>query len=169
MKKKSINNEDPSINFRLPKELREQIIQEAQLLNSTVSNYLRNHLDDFFSGKLYEKEIVFDQELKLINSAEFLQLVVWVFSKRRNEKCTSTNNELNSYIRTIKKLEGILPDNLVIEFDKILMDLIRVQGDTSQYRVFKFCGQSYTTPTFDYEKLENFVLNDMLSYYATKI
>lgn len=169
MKKKIINNYDPSINFKLPKELREQVAVEAALLNVTVSNYLRSHLVDFYSGKLFEKEIVFDHSHELINSSEFLQLVVWVFSKRKSEKCKSTNNQLNRYIRTIKKLEGVLPDSLVIEFDKVLMDLIRVHGDTSSFRVFKFCGQSYTTPGFDYEKLESFILNEMNSYYATKI
>lgn len=169
MKKQNIKNEDPSINFRLPKELRDQVAKEAELLNVTVSNYLRNHLDDFYSGKLFKKEIVFDHRYELINSNEFLQLVVWVFSKRKNEKCIATNDQLNCYIRTIKKLEGILPDSLVIEFDKVLMDLIRVQGDTSSYRVFKFCGQSYTTAGFDYEKLESFILDEMKSYYAEKI
>ncbi len=169
MKKKSINNDDPSINFRLPKDLREKVAKEAALLNVTVSNYLRNHLVDFYSGKLFEKEIVFDHSHELINSNEFLQLVVLVFSKRKNEKCKSTNDQLNRYIRTIKKLEGILPDSLVIEFDKVLMDLIRVQGDTSSFRVFKFCGQSYTTTGFDYEKLESFILDEMNSYYAEKI
>ena len=169
MKKQNIKNEDPSLNFRLPKELRAPVAKEAALLNVTVSNYLRNHLVDFYSGKLFEKEIGFDHSHELINSNEFLQLVVWVFSKRKNEKCKSTNDQLNRYIRTIKKLEGILPDSLVIEFDKVLMDLIRVQGDTSSFRVFKFCGQSYTTPGFDYEKLESFILDEMNSYYAEKI
>jgi hypothetical protein len=168
VKKNSIKNEDPSINFKLPQELRAQVEKEAKLANSTVSNYLRNHLADFYSGNLYDNKFSFNLSHDVINSAEFLQLLVWIFSKRRNEKCIATNDQLNRYIRTIKKLEGILPDSLVIEFDKVLMDLIRVQSDTSSSRVFIFCGQS-TAPRFDYEKLENFVLNEMISYYATKI
>ncbi len=169
MKKKSINNDDPSINFKLPKELREQVVREAQLVNSTVSNYLRNHLVDFYSGKLFEEKSLFDHSLELINSTEFLQLVVWVFSKRNNEICTSTNNQLNGYIRTIKKLDNNLPRDLVVEFDKVLMDLIRVQSEKNTFRSFKFCKSNYDTSLFDYDKLENFLLNEAQSYYAEKI
>ena len=163
MKKKSINNEDPSINFRLPKELREQVIQEAQLLNSTVSNYIRNHLIEFLSGKLYEKEIAFYKSLQFINSTEFLQLVTWVFVQRKSEKCGATEVQLNRYKQTLKKLDGNLPESLVVEFDKVLIDLLRFQGDPSSNRVFKFGGNSYTNSLFDYGKLESFLLNEVKS------
>lgn len=169
MKKKSINNDDPNINFRLPKELREQVVCEAALLNNTVSNYLRNHLVDFYSGKLFEEKSLFDHSLELINSTEFLQLVVWVFSKRNNEICTSTNEQLNGYIRTIKKLDNNLPTDLVAEFDKVLMDLIRVQSKKNTFRSFKFCKNTSDTTLFDYDKLENFLLIEAQSYYAEKI
>ena len=43
-KKQKIKNEDPSINFRLPEELKEKIYKEASIKNKTISNYLRVHL-----------------------------------------------------------------------------------------------------------------------------
>ena len=161
--------DDISINFRIPKELRAKVANEAELLNVTISNYLRNHLVDFYSGKLFEEKSLFDHSLELINSTEFLQLVVWVFSKRNNEICTSTNDQLNGYIRTIKKLDSNLPRDLVVEFDKVLMDLIKVQGEKTAFRSFKFCKNNYDTSLFDYDKLENFLLNEAKSYYAEKI
>lgn len=169
MKKKSIINEDPSINFRLPKELREQVIQEAQLLNSTVSNYIRNHLIEFLSGKLYEKEIEFYKSLQFINSTEFLQLVTWVFVQRKSEKCSATETQLNKYKQTLKKLDGNIPESLVVEFDKVLIDLLRFQGDPSSNRVFKFGGNSYTNSLFDYGKLEHFLLNEVKSGFTESI
>lgn len=169
MKKQSIKNEDPSINFRLPKELREQVVKEAQLLNRTVSNYIRNHLIEFLSGKLYEKEIAFYKSLEFINSTEFLQLVAWVFAQRKNDKCSSTEVQLNGYKQTLKKLEGNLPDSLVVEFDKVLMDILRFQSDTSSSRAFKFCGNSYTNPLFDYDKLEDYLLNEVSGSFVESI
>ena len=169
MKKKSINNEDPSINFRLPKELREQVIQEAQLLNSTVSNYIRNHLIEFLSGRLYEKQIAFYKSQEFLNTTEFLQLVTWVFVQRKIEKCSATEAQLNRYKQTLKKLDGNLPESLVVEFDKVLIDLLRFQGDPNSNRVFKFGGNSYTNSLFDYGKLESFLLNEVKSNFIESI
>jgi hypothetical protein len=163
VKKNSINNEDPSINFRLPKELREQVVREAVLLKSTVSNYIRNHLIEFLSGRLYEKEIAFYKSQEFLNTTEFLQLVTWVFVQRKKEKCSATEARLNSYKQTLKKLEGNLPDSLVLEFDKVLIDLLRFQADLSSSRAFEFGGNSYTNPLFDYCKLEHFLLNEINS------
>lgn len=163
MKKKSINNDDPSINFKLPKELREQVIREADLLNSTVSNYLRNHLIEFLSGRLYEKEIALYKKQEILNTTEFLQLVTWVFVQRKNDKCIATEAQLNSYKQTLKKLEGKLPNSIVLEFDKVLVDLLRFQVDLSSSRAFKFGGNSYTNPLLDYSKLEHFLLNEISS------
>jgi hypothetical protein len=163
VKKKSINNDDPSINFKLPKELREQVVREAELLNGTVSNYLRNHLIEFLSGRLYEKEIAFYKKQEFLNTTEFLQLVTWVFAQRRNDKCIATEAQLNSYKQTLKKLDSNLPESLVLEFDKVLIDLLRFQADPSSNRAFKFCGNSYTNPLFDYGKLEHFLLNEISS------
>ncbi len=169
MKSKKKMKDDISINFRIPKELRAKVAKDAELLNITVSKYLRNHLVDFYSGKLFEEKLLFDHSLELINSTEFLQLVVWVFSKRNNEICASTNEQLSGYIRTIKKLDSNLPDDLVVEFDKVLMDLIRVQGEKTTFRSFKFCKNNYDASLFDYDKLEKFLLNEAHSYYAEKI
>lgn len=163
MKKKSINNDDPSINFKLPKELREQVVREADLLNSTVSNYLRNHLIEFLSGRLYEKEIAFYKKQEFLKTTEFLQLVTWVFVQRKNNKCIATEAQLNSYKQTLKKLDGNLPDYLVVEFDKVLEDLFRFQADASSYRYFKFSGTTVSNPLFDYGKLEHFLLNEISS------
>lgn len=163
MKKKSINNDDPSINFKLPKELRDQVVREAALLNSTVSNYLRNHLIEFLSGRLYQKEISMYKSQEFLNTTEFLQLVSWVFAQRKNDKCNSTELQLNSYKQTLKKLEGNVSNHLVFEFDKVLVDLLRFQADLSSSRAFKFGGNSYTNPLFDYGKLEHFLLNEINS------
>ena len=67
----------------------------------------------------------------------------------------------------VHRLQG--DEGASIEFDKVLVDLLRVQGEAGSYHIFKFCETSYRTSLFDYEKLENFILNEMMIYYATKI
>jgi hypothetical protein len=167
--KKKIKNEDPTINFKLPLELKMQVTKEAQKLNCTVSNYIRNHLIEFLSGKLFEKEIAIYESLEFVNSTEFLQLIAWVLIKKKDEKCNSTEVQLNGYKRSIKKLEGNLPNDIIVEFDKVLGDLIRVQGDKGFIRSFRVFGNGYTKPLFDYDKLEEFLLNEVKSFYSITI
>lgn len=170
-KKQRIKNEDPSINFRLSPELKKWIFNEAISENKTVSNYLRDHLTSFMDGSLYEKNVSWYQDKEFINSTSFLQLVSFVFSKRKNSTCVSTDDQLDWHIRTIKKLDLEFPKELVIEFDKVLVDLIRVKKENSTYSSarFKFCEDSYSNPIFNYELLEDYLLNVLKPYHVVVV
>ena len=102
-KKKRIINEDPSINFRLPEVLKKKIKELAQKENKTVSKYLVGHLEGFIDGSLFEEEFTFEQEQKFMFSEEFMQLIVWMYSKRKRKECDETEYELNVYIDTLKR------------------------------------------------------------------
>ncbi len=161
-KKIKIKNEDPSINFRLPEALKIQIYKEAAILNKTVSNFLRDHLEEFLNGTLYEKEIQEYKSDSFINSTEFLKLVVWVY-KKRNKSDYEEKDALrqDDYISTIKSIEGQLPQELNGEFDKVLFDLIKVKNETGSYKSYEFCksGRLYENG-FNYNLLETYVLKD---------
>jgi len=161
MSEKSINLE-PTINLRVSSELKNQIITEAKFFKQTVSQYLRNHLTEFMNGDLYKKEISFYKNQKFINSTEFLQLIVWMYQKKGNEKCASTEKQLSTYISTLKLIDKNLPSYLVEEFDKVLEDIIRVKNEDSEYnKIFRFCDTSYFNNGFDYTKLENYLLSEV--------
>lgn len=163
-KNTKISNEDPSINFKLPENLKDQITREANLENKTVSTYLRDHLEKFIDGSLYEKEVA-DFKLKSFkNSTEFLQLVTWVFAKRSNNECKTSNVVLNRYIETIKRIDNNLTPRLKQEFDKVLFDLLKVRNEDSSYRSFSFCLISYRSENFDYQVLEDYLLNPGIDY-----
>lgn len=158
-KKQKIKNEDPSINFRLPEELKEKIYKEASIKNKTISNYLRDHLQEFIDGSLYAREISYYRDNSFINSTEFLQLITWVLVKRSNSQCYASNEQLDQYIQTIKKMDFSIPDNIVKQFDYVLVDLIRVRNETGNDRSFYFCGIIGLESKFDYNLLVNFILN----------
>lgn len=158
-KRAKIKNEDPSINFRLPQELREKVLQQAAISNKTVSNYLRDHLTEFMDGSLYAREISYFRDNSFINSTEFLQLITWVMTKRENSKCLSTNEQLDTYIQTIKKMDFSIPQDIVKEFDHVLADLIRVRNETGNDRTFYFCGIMGIDIKFNYNLLVNYMLN----------
>jgi hypothetical protein len=171
-KKQRIKNEEPSINFRLSPEMKKWVINEAISKNVTVSNYLRNHLEKFKDGTLYDEFNHNNDHLPFLKSIEFLQLITFVFSKRKNDKCTSTHQQLGEYINTIKQMSNEdFPSKIISEFDKVLIDLIKVKNkdkDLSYVR-FEFCESSYLNTNFNYELLEEYLLNEvkaMPHYYS---
>lgn len=159
--KKSLRKEDPSINFRLPKELRTRILKEADFHNMTVSEYLRQHMETYLNGDLYREKLEYYENNAFINSTEFLQLVVWMCKKRKEEDFDELDKKhQDKYINTIMKISDNLPKNLKDEFEKVLVDLIRVKNDTSYYNTYKFADFSRSDSTyFNFKKLEEYLLN----------
>ncbi|MEX1382353.1 hypothetical protein [Lutibacter sp.] len=159
-KKQRIKNEDPSINFRLSPEMKKWVINEAISKNVTVSNYLRNHLEKFIDGTLYSEVNKWDEYLPFHKSIEFLQLITFVFSKRKNSKCESTIQQLEQYIKTIKQMDNEdLPQEIISGFDTVLVELIKVKNNDLTNISFKFCGDTFHTPDFKYDLLEDYLLN----------
>ena len=157
-KKKKIENNDPSINFRLSKGLKQRINKEAGINNLTVSNYIRNLLDSYYDGELFEEEMFEYRRYEFIQSTEFIKLIVWMYSKRNDRKCTSTNNELDGHISTLKNTEMNLPSHLVTEFDKVLQDLLRIKNIKSSYATKQFnFSSSFNDNEFNYELLEKYI------------
>jgi hypothetical protein len=169
-KKVKIINEDPSINFRIAEELKYRIHKEAALKNETVSTYLRDLLTEFFDGRLYEKEMAIYEDQKFINSTGFMQLVIWMYRKKTEKKCTSTARQLDDYIQTLKSINLQLPLNLREEFDIVLLDVLRVKNEEYEHnKEYKFGNTSYSNKGFNYEKLEHYLLNEVKNYYVVSI
>jgi hypothetical protein len=168
-KKKKIINSDPSVNFRIPIELKEQLNREAIIKNQTVSTYLRELLTAFFGGKLFEDELSIYEKQEFINSTEFIQLIVWMYSVRKDSKCNLSDFLFERYISTIKRLDGNLPPILVDEFDKVLEDLLKLKKSKFSSNRFQFCESSSIYNGFDFDKLEKYLLEDQVTVYKVNV
>ena len=157
-KKVKIINEDPSINFRLTEELKNKISELAQAENKTTSNYLRDHLESFVDGTLFENELNLDRKREFIFSEEFMQLIVWMYSKRSNKECTEEEFELEDYIKTLKKIEYEFSYAIRIDFEKVLLDVLRVKNDRSMIKKFTFTKKLNEELGFDFKRFENYIL-----------
>ena len=157
-KKTRIINEDPSINFRLSEELKNKISELAQTENKTTSNYLRDHLESFVDGTLFEKELNLDRKREFIFSEEFMQLIVWMYSKRSNKECIEEVFELEDYINTLKKVNHEFPYGIRIDFEKVLLDVLRVKNDRSMIKKFTFTKKLNEELGFDFKRFENYIL-----------
>ena len=56
-----------------------------------------------------------------------------------------------------------LPSKIISEFDKVLIDLIKIKNENESlsYVRFKFCEISYSNTNFNYELLEEYLLNEV--------
>lgn len=162
MAKQKIINEDVSINFRIPKDLKIEITRQANDQNITLSNYLRTLLSDVHDGK-YCEEI--DERIEaegFVYSKEFISLVIWIYSKSRNQSIEETDSVqlIDNFIRIIKRADGYLPSILILELDKVLIDLYRVKNlENYERREFKFTDAYSKGSDFNFTVLENFFLN----------
>jgi hypothetical protein len=158
--KKSITAEDATLNFRIPKVLKDKIITEAEKENITSSKYLRDLLEAVHNGSYCNHERLKLERENFLFSREFLQLIVWIYRKRENNKREVDKNELEGYIKTLKGTESYLPKSLVHEFDKVLNNLLLVRvGAGYDGDHFDFYKSYNDDKKFNYEKVEKFLLN----------
>lgn len=151
---------EASINLKLSAELKEKIKIRADFRKQSLSKYIRELLSNYLDGSLCKGEMARNERKEFINSTEFLQLVVWMYTIKRSNKYKETATDLDKYIGTLKKTEQHLPKNLVSEFDKVLLDLIRVTNEASEYfKVYKFVDGDTSSLRFNFEVLENYLLN----------
>ncbi|WP_452218390.1 ribbon-helix-helix protein, CopG family [Lacinutrix undariae] len=149
----------PSINLKLSEELKRRIKEKSDFEGLTVSKYIRELLSNYLDGTLCveEKEVV--KEDTFFTSIDFLQLIVWMYSKRNKNSFQETEEDLDRYIRILKKIEMHLPKNLSIEFDKVLLDILRVKNEKSKYsKNYEFARSYSSSPEFNFMLLEAYLL-----------
>ncbi|MDO7173907.1 hypothetical protein [Mariniflexile sp. AS56] len=148
-----------SINLKLSDDLKEKIKTKAELKQLTISKYIRELLLDYFDGTLCRREVVKNQENEFVNSTDFLQLVVWVYSIKRSSKFKEKADDLDNYIKTLKKVDNHLPKYLVVEFDKVLSDVLRVINENTAYsKEYRFANGYSASPEFNFDLLEKYLL-----------
>lgn len=149
-----------SINLKLSDDLKEKIKRKADAKQQTVSQYMRALLAHYYDGSLCKNEIVKNERKEFINSTKFLQLVVWIYSKRKSNIYRESDKNIEKYIRTLKKVEEHLSTNLVTEFDMVLSDIIRsINTKPMVSKDYTFENGYHFTPEFNFEIFEKYLLN----------
>lgn len=159
MKRNKINNSDPSINLRLPKELKDKLTEEANDSDQTVSKYVRGLLSSYLNGELYEEEIREYKNNQFITSIEFVKLMTWVNGKFRY-RIYKVEDEVifAELISTLKKIGQYVPEDIATEFDKILLDILTCKGKPEYSKEYKFYRKYEGVNYFDIEKVENYIM-----------
>lgn len=163
MKKAKIKYEESTLNFRVPNEIKHQIVMNAQSENITVSRYLRQVLEEVLNGTLDTTEVTVKEEPTFLSSIGFLRLMIWIYNKRTESKLVESREQLEEFTRTLKRLDDHLPEEIVREFDKVLTNIITIKKDGKYNNErFDFPNPYGTGTKFDYGKVEEFFLNQSL-------
>ncbi|GGZ92161.1 hypothetical protein [Algibacter mikhailovii] len=147
----------PSINLKLSEGLKTHVKLKARLKGKTVSKYIRELLADYLDGSLCIPEQAKQQRKTFVNSTAFLKLVVWMYSKKESSEIKETELELDGYIETLKKGQEHLPKTLVLELDKVLVDLLRIKMRKLKYVGFDFAKEYDKEKGFNFKILEQFI------------
>lgn len=160
MKKSKIKYEESTLNFRVPNEIKDEIVQKAEQKNITVSRYLRQVLEDVLNGTLHKSEVKVKEEPTFLSSIGFLRLMMWIYNKRTDDKLIESKEQLEEFTKTLKRLDGHLPEEIIREFDKVLTNVITIRKD-SKYNTerFDFPNPYGSGNQFDYGKVERYFLN----------
>ena len=159
-KKNPIKYDGSSLNFRVSNELKAIIVDKAQNKKITTSEYVRDLLESVHNGDYCYKEQMKEKINSFLFSREFMQLLVWIYSKNENREKTEKDAELDRYIKTLKQVDGHMPDGIVNEFDKVLYDIIRVKTESVELYSFN-SYYSVDKKKFNSEKVKEFLLNDL--------
>lgn len=162
-RKPKLENSDPSINFRLPDELKLMVEQAATKERITVSKYLRGLVAGVMDGSFCEEAVMTIERNNFLSSMEFLKLVVWIYAKKESNKFDESAEEMDGYIRTLKRVDDHLPRAICSEFEKVLLDILNVRAESNRvsYELdFKFCRNHYNGQMFDYGKWEEYILKN---------
>lgn len=149
-----------SINLKLTDDLKEKVKSKADLKQQTVSQYIRELLSNYYDGSLCKNEIAKIERREFINSTDFLQLVVWIYSKKKSSKYREGDKNIEKYTRTLKKTEEQLPAYVVAEFDKVLSDIIRSTNEKLIVsKDYTFANGYSAKSEFNFEILEKYLLD----------
>ena len=162
MGKQKIINEDVSLNFRISKELKEEIRLQAKTKNITISKYLRELLEDVHDGTFCDEVDKRNEVERFVYSKGFVSLIIWIYSKsiKQSRLEFDTVHQIDDFISIIKQADRYLPTNLVKELDKVLLDLYRIKTAPSyDNKEFKFWNPYNESKNFDFTVLDDFIFN----------
>ena len=161
MKKKRIANEDPSINFRVSKTLKDSIEAEALKRNMTTSKYLREVLTRVHEGTYCEEELEKRKRESFLFSKEFMQLVIWMYRSRSDKKVKENKEQMEHYIAVLKRAGEYFDKALNDEFDKVLANLIQFsKKEPRDYSTYGFIDSYDKNEKFNFGVLEQVFLDN---------
>ncbi|MBC7747792.1 MAG: hypothetical protein H7Z76_04285 [Methylotenera sp.] len=140
------------VNVRIPLEIKNALIKEANQSGKNLSDNIREILTSH-SHKLENKDSILGSEM--YNTSEFIFLFAWILEKRR---CQDDDNKID-VINDLKCItykvinDESLPIHIREEFEKVHFDLKRyIKNFGSVNNSFDFCDPK-NRQSFDYSHL----------------
>lgn len=151
-----------TINVRINGELKEHLDQLRIDREQTTSEITRAILEEYFNGEQPGVE----DEIDLLNSVQFLRLVVWVYEKRTDPNNSNSREELYTFKSSIELVlnNSAITFKLKQEFYKVLKDIERILKLERYFEGYFNFPLDENQNRFDYYLLEDFINNNGTQY-----
>jgi hypothetical protein len=143
------------LNVRISQELKNNLEKQSEEEGVTISDLIRNILNNHSDN---ETSNLLDMDY-LYHSNQFLYLITWMFEKRDCAFDGKTEIELlriKSIVTDVMR-EQSFPSDLKLEFEKVLVDLVRYINNYNAERMqFHFCKPNHSE-SFNYSMLIEYI------------
>lgn len=150
------------LTVRIPEKLRNRLIDDSDQKGITLSENVKNILNTY-SEELQREEVdnltLFDNNYP--NSNEFIYLISWMYEKMRDPCNWGLKNDLEDLKKIVLAVvkNDCFPHDLKLEFEKVLVDILRLIGEFGTGdNQFRFC-ELYSDDAFDYVILRDYINN----------
>jgi hypothetical protein len=177
------------ITIRVPDSLRDRLSEKSEMEGVSVSEIARTILgqyfisldnqydentnDDFHNQPTEDDNYIDEttpleesdyEDKDIVNTVEFLQLVVWMFDQKESRVLKFDKTRLEKFKNTIIKIHSssIMRQNLKDEFNKVFIDLIKELN--SNYPFNSHPDFAYNdSGSFNFSLLTQFIFEENLS------
>lgn len=144
-----------TLNVRISQDLKNKLEKQSQEDGAAISDLVRDILNNYIENEDSNYSLTDD----LYHSNQFLFLITWIFEKRDCSLDGKTEFELQRLKSIVTNVisELSFPDDLKLEFEKVLVDLIRFLNNYHDYNMrFYFCKPNHSS-SFDYSLLIEYI------------
>ena len=143
------------LNVRISQDLKNKLEKQSKEDGATISDLIRDILNNYTENEDSNYSLTDD----LYHSNQFLFLITWMFEKRDCGLDGKTEFELQRLKSIVTKVicEQSFPNDLKLEFEKVLVDLVRFISNYHAERMqFHFCKPNHSG-SFNYSILIDYI------------
>lgn len=150
------------LNVRIPRKLRDTLINDSDQKGISLSDNAREILTSYYqnlSGAEIDNQTLHD--IRFPNSNEFIFLITWLLEKITDPVHGGSKNDLQEIKKIVLEVvkNNFFPNDLKQEFEKVLVDVLRLIGEYGTgNNHFQFC-EMYSNDAFDYSILRDYINN----------
>lgn len=147
------------LNVRIPRKLRDTLINDSDQKGISLSDNTREiltaHCEKLNVNEIDNQTL---HDINFPNSNKFIFLTLWMLEKIRDPHHWGSKNDLEDLKKIVLEVikNDFFPLDLKQEFEKVLLDIVRLINEGTENNRFRFC-ELCSNDAFDYVILREYI------------